>query len=91
VFSKKHACKKINSVFSSCSVKVLKWLDLFGDAFVISTKSKKVYNANQMKFVAEMEVVPYGKNFRLVPEDELPELLEYLSQYLPQSLKVSIQ
>jgi hypothetical protein len=44
-----------------------------------------------MKFVAEMEVVPYGKNFRLVPEDELPELLEYLSQYLPQSLKVSIQ
>ncbi|XP_059471392.1 uncharacterized protein LOC132194247 [Neocloeon triangulifer] len=35
----------------------------------------------------EMEVVPYGKNFRLVPEDELPELLDYLSQHLPQSLK----
>jgi len=40
-------------------------------------------------FVTEMEVVPYGKNFRLVPEDELPELLDYLSQHLPQSLKVS--
>jgi hypothetical protein len=57
----------------------------------ILQKAKVLFcrNANQMKFVAEMEVVPYGKNFRLVPEDELPELLEYLSQYLPQSLKVS--
>lgn len=35
-----------------------------------------------------MEVLPEGKNFRLVKQDELPEILEFLSQYLPDSLKV---
>lgn len=36
-----------------------------------------------------MEVLPEGKNFRLVHEEELPEILELLGKYLPDSLKVS--
>uniref|UniRef100_A0A1B6DVR1 N-acetyltransferase domain-containing protein n=2 Tax=Clastoptera arizonana TaxID=38151 RepID=A0A1B6DVR1_9HEMI len=34
-----------------------------------------------------MELLPEGKNFRLAQEDELPEILEFLSNYLPDSLK----
>lgn len=37
---------------------------------------------------AEMELLPEGKNFRLAKEDELPEILEFLSNFLPDSLKV---
>jgi hypothetical protein len=36
----------------------------------------------------EMELVPEGKNFRLAQENELPELLDFLSEHLPDSLKV---
>jgi hypothetical protein len=36
----------------------------------------------------EMELVPEGKNFRLAQEEELPELLDFLSEHLPDSLKV---
>ncbi|GLV31757.1 uncharacterized protein CBL_07516 [Carabus blaptoides fortunei] len=35
----------------------------------------------------EMEVLPEGKNFRLVKEEELPEIIEVLEKYLPESLK----
>lgn len=35
-----------------------------------------------------MEVLPEGKNFRLVKEEELPEIIEVLEKYLPESLKV---
>lgn len=35
-----------------------------------------------------MELVPEGKNFRLAHEDEYPEILDFLSQHLPESLKV---
>ncbi|KAK2585987.1 hypothetical protein KPH14_010560 [Odynerus spinipes] len=33
------------------------------------------------------EAVERGRNFRLLTEDERPQLLEFLAQYLPQSLK----
>lgn len=42
-------------------------------------------------FVAEMEIVPEGKNFRLVTEDELPAIADILVQYMPESLKVRIR
>lgn len=35
-----------------------------------------------------MEILPEGKNFRLVNDDELPTLLDVLEKYLPYSLKV---
>uniref|UniRef100_A0A1L8DBI1 N-acetyltransferase domain-containing protein n=1 Tax=Nyssomyia neivai TaxID=330878 RepID=A0A1L8DBI1_9DIPT len=34
-----------------------------------------------------MEIIPEGKNFRLVQDNELPQILEVLEQYLPESLK----
>ncbi|XP_033608936.1 uncharacterized protein LOC111868415 isoform X2 [Cryptotermes secundus] len=34
-----------------------------------------------------MELVPEGKNFRLAQENELPEILDFLSEHLPDSLK----
>ncbi|GBP19190.1 hypothetical protein EVAR_11512_1 [Eumeta japonica] len=34
-----------------------------------------------------MEIVPEGKNFRLLSEDELPAVAEILEQYMPESLK----
>ncbi|KAI5748178.1 hypothetical protein M8J77_022770 [Diaphorina citri] len=34
-----------------------------------------------------MEIIPEGKNFNLVPHNELPELLNFLSKRLPDSLK----
>lgn len=34
-----------------------------------------------------MELVSEGKNFRLAEENELPEILDLLSEYLPESLK----
>ena len=36
-----------------------------------------------------MELVPEGKNFRLVQDSELPEILNFLEDYLPTALKVS--
>lgn len=33
-------------------------------------------------------MIPEGTNFRLVSEDELPEILEILAKNLPDSLKV---
>ena len=39
---------------------------------------------------SEMEIVPEGKNFRLVTEDELPAVADHLVQYMPESLKVNI-
>lgn len=35
-----------------------------------------------------MEVLPEGKNFRLVQEEELPAILDFLGKYLPDSIKV---
>lgn len=35
-----------------------------------------------------MEVLPEGKNFRLVNVEELPAICEVLEKYLPESLKV---
>lgn len=35
-----------------------------------------------------MEIIPEGKNFRLVHDDELPEIMVYLERYLPEALKV---
>lgn len=37
-----------------------------------------------------MEIVPEGKNFRLVTEDELPAVADILVQYFPESLKVNL-
>lgn len=42
-----------------------------------------------LTFVSEMEIVPEGKNFRLVSEDELPAVADVLVQYMPESLKVT--
>lgn len=36
------------------------------------------------------EAVERGRNFRLVAEEELSKLLDFLSEYLPESLKVTI-
>lgn len=35
------------------------------------------------------EVLVEGKNFKLVKEEELPEIVEILEQYLPESIKVN--
>lgn len=35
-----------------------------------------------------MEIIPEGKNFRLVQDNELPELLLVLEQYMPEAVKV---
>lgn len=43
----------------------------------------------RISFVSEMEIVPEGKNFRLVSEDELPAVADILVQYMPESLKVT--
>lgn len=37
-----------------------------------------------------MEVLPEGKNFRLVKDEELPEICEVLEKYLPEALKVNL-
>lgn len=34
-----------------------------------------------------MEIIPEGKHFRLVQDNELPEILKYLERYLPEALK----
>lgn len=39
--------------------------------------------------IAEMEIIPEGKNFRLVQDHELPEIMAVLEQYMPEALKVS--
>lgn len=44
--------------------------------------------SQHVMFVLEMEIVPEGKNFRLVTEDELPAVADFLVQYMPESLKV---
>lgn len=36
----------------------------------------------------EMEIIPEGKNFRLVQDDELPKILVVLEKHLPYALKV---
>lgn len=41
------------------------------------------------KITAAMEkILPEGKNFRLVQEEELPGILNFLKNYLPDSIKV---
>lgn len=35
-----------------------------------------------------MEIIPEGKNFRLVQDNELPEILLVLEQYMPEAVKV---
>ncbi|XP_055386702.1 uncharacterized protein LOC129615482 [Condylostylus longicornis] len=35
----------------------------------------------------EMEIIPQGKHFRLVDDSELPEIMNILGRYLPESLK----
>lgn len=35
-----------------------------------------------------MEIIPEGVHFRLVQDDELPAILGYLKQYLPEAIKV---
>lgn len=39
-------------------------------------------------YTTEMEIIPEGVNFRLVQDDELPAILEYLKRYLPEAIKV---
>lgn len=38
-----------------------------------------------------MEIIPEGKNFRLVHDDELPSILKVLEKHLPYALKVSAE
>lgn len=38
-----------------------------------------------------MDIIPEGRNFRLVQEHELPEIITVLEQYMPEALKVCIQ
>lgn len=37
-----------------------------------------------------MEVIPKGRNFRIVPDKELLSILDVLQEYLPNSIKVSL-
>lgn len=37
-----------------------------------------------------MEIIPEGRNFRLLHDDELYDVLEVLEQYIPEALKVSL-
>lgn len=37
-----------------------------------------------------MEIIPEGKNFRLVQDDELPSILKVLEKHLPYALKVRL-
>lgn len=36
----------------------------------------------------EMEIIQEGRNFRLIQDSELSDVLVILNQYLPESLKV---
>ena len=36
-----------------------------------------------------MEIIPEGKHFRLVQDNELPEILIVLEKYMPEALKVN--
>jgi hypothetical protein len=54
---------------------------------MIKVKSKFLFCFHVLLLI-EMELVPEGKNFRLAQENELPELLDFLSEHLPDSLKV---
>lgn len=36
-----------------------------------------------------MEIIPEGRNFRLLHDDELNDVLEVLEKYIPEALKVS--
>lgn len=38
-----------------------------------------------------MEIIPEGRNFRLVNDEELPNLLNVLEKHLPYSLKVIVK
>lgn len=53
-------------------------------------KQRKYSNINWdfLFLITEMEIVLEGKNFRLLQEDELPAILDFLEKYLPDSLKV---
>jgi hypothetical protein len=52
------------------------------------TKNTFILCFHVVLLVIEMELVPEGKNFRLAQENELPEILDFLSEHLPESLKV---
>lgn len=39
-------------------------------------------------FAESMEIIPEGKNFRLLHDDELNDVLEELEKYMPEALKV---
>lgn len=52
-------------------------------------KASIPFNIYCMYFsLAEMEIIPEGRHFRLVHESELSEILVTLERYLPESLKV---
>lgn len=55
---------------------------------IYSIFKNKIFIKIEFNFVTEMEIVPEGKHFRLLREDELPAILDFLEQYLPESLKV---
>lgn len=57
--------------------------------FVFSRHVRHLSKMKTVTFVTEMEIVPEGKNFRLVSEDELPAVADVLVQYMPESLKVT--
>jgi hypothetical protein len=42
-----------------------------------------------IKNCSQMEIIPEGRNFRLVQDEELPSVLDALNKYMPHSLKVS--
>lgn len=56
--------------------------------YIISTKQSVFFLC--YIYIEEMELLPEGKNFRLAQEDELPEILEFLSNFLPDALKVRV-
>ncbi|KYN09167.1 hypothetical protein ALC57_18722 [Trachymyrmex cornetzi] len=60
-------------------------------AFIRRIKSSHIYIFNLLVISFSMEcfeAIERGRNFRLLAEEELSKLLDFLTGYLPKSLKV---
>lgn len=56
--------------------------------YLLCKQCSRSFNQTILILLSEMEIIPEGKNFRLVQDNELPELLLVLEQYMPEAVKV---
>lgn len=85
--SARYANRPLNSHRHHLFPLLTPWLSR-SPAFILPRALSQI---SKMKFCirnAAMEVLSEGKNFRLVQEEELPEILDFLAQFLPDSIKV---